>query len=444
MPKKKSQSKIRTEFRKNHQGRRRTSDLTRKYAEDEVSDLASRERVSGKGELTRHRTVVGQQLGTRVDGLSVELQFDDPTILAGRVLRVHGLECVVFGDNGIEYRCAVRGLLKSLATDQRHVVAAGDRVHFRPEGTEQQGMILAVQERRGVLSRTSKGRRHVIVTNVDLLLIVASAAQPDLKPHLIDRFLVTAEQAKLEPVIVINKVDLIDPAELQPVIGVYAQMGYRTIMISATRGWGVETLRELVRGRQSVVTGQSGVGKSSLLNAIQEGLALRVQQVSQENMKGKHTTTTAELIPLSEGGYLVDTPGIRQLELWDVSPAEVCGLFRDIRPYVSHCRFPDCTHIHEVDCAVLDAVADGRIDPRRYNSYVHLIEDPGASFLAVVVLNSPALLRSEPLIEPAPWLSLQSVRRLFSELLRPLHERARPCRLQRLAAYDSGLHQVRK
>ena len=380
MPKKKkSQSKIRTEFRKNHQGRTRDSDLTRKYEQDLLGDTASRERVSGKGELTRHRTVMGQHSATGSDGLAVELQFDDPTIVSGRVLRVHGLNCIVRSEDGTQSSCAVRGLLKSLATDQRHVVAAGDQVYFRPEGTSQ-GIILAVKERHGVLSRTSKGRRHIIVSNVDLLLIIASAAEPDLKPHLIDRFLVTAEQASLEPVIVINKVDLIDPIELQPVIGVYAQMGYRTLMVSATMGWGVDTLRDVVRGRQSVVTGQSGVGKSSLLNAIQTGLALRVQRVSQENMKGKHTTTTAELIPLAAGGYLVDTPGIRQLELWDVAPPEVCGLFRDIRPYVSHCRFPDCTHIHEVDCAVLDAVADGRIDPRRYNSYVHLIEDPGASF----------------------------------------------------------------
>lgn len=379
MGKKKNHSKIRTEFRKNHQGRTRNSDLTRQFEQGTVDELANRERVSGKGELTRHRTVVGQHSEVGSDGLAVELQFDDPSVVSGRVLRVHGLECVVRAEDGVEHRCAVRRLLKSLATDQRHVVSAGDEVYFRPANNSQ-GIILAVRQRHGVLSRTSKGRRHIIVSNVDLMLIIASAAQPDLKPHLIDRFLVTAEQAKLEPVIVINKVDLIDPAELQPVIGVYAQMGYQTMLVSATRGWGVDQLRRLVAGRQSVVTGQSGVGKSSLLNAIQAGLALRVQQVSQENMKGKHTTTTAELIPLSAGGYLVDTPGIRQLELWDVAPNEVCGLFRDIRPYVNLCRFPDCTHIHEVGCAVLDAVADGRIDPRRYNSYVHLIEDPGASF----------------------------------------------------------------
>ena len=128
MPKKKSQSKIRTEFRKNHQGRTRDSNLTRKYEQDQLGDLSSRERVSGKGELTRHRTVVGQVSATGSDGLAVELQFDDPTIITGRVLRVHGLNCIVQSDDGAQHSCAVRGLLKSLATDQRHVIAAGDRV----------------------------------------------------------------------------------------------------------------------------------------------------------------------------------------------------------------------------------------------------------------------------------------------------------------------------
>ncbi len=384
MPKKRS--KIRTAFKKNYQSRRRPSDLTRKFTQDTLDEesIKQRERVSGKGEMTRHRTVRGSLSDPdNHDGLSVDMEFDDATLLDGRVLRVHGLECVVRVESGSEYRCAVRQVLKSISTDQRHVVAAGDRVVFRPEGA-QQGIILAVRPRQGVLSRTSKGRRHILVSNVDLIIIVASAGEPGLKPHLIDRFLVTAEQSGLEPLIVINKADLCDPAELQPLLGVYAQLGYRTLLTSAERGWGIEALKQIVAGRQSVVTGQSGVGKSSLLNAIQAGLGLRVQSVSRENMKGKHTTTTAELIPLSpdvglQAGYLVDTPGIRQFELWDVSAEEVAGLFRDIRPYVSACRFPDCTHIHEVDCAVLEAVADGRIDPRRYNSYVHLIEDPAAA-----------------------------------------------------------------
>ena len=377
---KKRPAKIRTEFKKNYQQRRRQSDLTRSFQQDPLDDAAhvSRERVSGKGDMTRYRTVVGQQLADDGHGSSADAPSRDAHMLQGRVLRVHGLECVVAAEDGRQFRCAVRQVLKSISTEQRHVVAAGDVVEFRPAG-QSQGIIYSIKPRHGVLSRTSKGRRHVLVANVDLVVIVASTANPDLKPHLIDRFLVTAEQARLEPLIVLNKADLVDTCALQPLLGVYAQMGYRTLLTSAERGWGIDHLRSMVSGRQSVVAGQSGVGKSSLLNAVQDGLGLRVQPVSSDNQKGKHTTTTAELLPLTGGGYLVDTPGIRQLELWDVVSEEVAGLFRDIRPYVNACRFPDCTHIHEVDCAVQAAVADGRLDPRRYNSYVHLMEDPAAA-----------------------------------------------------------------
>jgi ribosome biogenesis GTPase / thiamine phosphate phosphatase len=382
MAKKPKPNKIRIEFRKNHQGRRRPNDLTQKFQQDRLDDgdMASGERVSGKGDLTRHRTVIGQHAG-QSGGLSVQFDSSDASILTGRVLRVHGLECIVHtedrgdGAEGREFRCAVRRVLKNLSTDQRHVVAAGDIVQFRPEGTNQ-GIILGIAPRRGVLSRTSKGRKQVLVANIDQIIIVASAAEPSLKPHLIDRFLVTAEHAGLEALICINKADLIDPAELQPLIGVYAQLGYRVLLTSVERGWNVAALKQVVAGKQSVVTGQSGVGKSSLLNAIQAGLGLRVSTVSTDNHKGRHTTTTSELIPLQAGGTIVDTPGIRQLELWDIAAAEVGGYFRELRPYANHCRFPDCTHIHEVGCAVRDAVADGRIDPRRYDSYVHLIEDP--------------------------------------------------------------------
>jgi ribosome biogenesis GTPase len=142
--------------------------------------------------------------------------------------------------------------------------------------------------------------------------------------------------------------------------------------LSVVSGVNVDALRRTVVGRRSVVVGQSGVGKSSLLNAIEPGLKLRVGTVSEETQKGKHTTTAARLIKLAAGGYVVDTPGIRTMELWDVIPEEVGGALRDLRPFVNLCRFPDCTHRHEADCAVKDAVADGRLDARRYESYLQL------------------------------------------------------------------------
>jgi ribosome biogenesis GTPase len=371
---KNKKKKIRAQFRKNYESRARQGDLTRDFREHQFEDeeTAQSERVSGKGELTRKRTVIGAEADEEeTGGLSVHLEVDESVSQLGRVLAVHGVSSVVRTEDGQIYRCATRRLLKTLSTDQRHVVAAGDRVRFRAEPNNE-GIIERIEPRHGVISRTSRGRQHVIVANVDLLLIITSAAEPNLKPNLIDRLLVTAEKAEIKPVICVNKVDLVDPADLQPLVGVYGQMGYEVLLLSALTGFGAERFARRVIGRESVMTGQSGVGKSSLLNTIEPDLDLRVRAVSEETQKGRHTTTTAQLIPLSQGGYVVDTPGIRQFQLWDVIPEEVAGYYRDIRPYVSRCRFPDCTHTHEANCAVKDAVADGRLDARRYESYCHL------------------------------------------------------------------------
>ncbi len=298
----------------------------------------------------------------------MHLDVDVAKCVKGRVLKASGLVSTVLGEDGTTYRCATRRLLKTLSTDQRHVVAAGDFVLVRPSSYEE-GIIERVEPRRGVLSRSSHGRRHVIVTNVDQLLIIASAAEPYLKPNLIDRFVITAERAGIKPIICINKVDLIDPAELQPLAGVYGQMGYEVVFLSAETGLGLDRLSRILSGQESVLAGQSGVGKSTLLNAIDPHLNLRISAVSAESQKGRHTTSLARLIPLSVGGYVVDTPGIRQFQLWDVIPEEVAGFYRDVRPYINRCKFPNCTHTHESDCAVKDAVADGRLDVRRYESY---------------------------------------------------------------------------
>ena len=222
------------------------------------------------------------------------------------------------------------------------------------------------------LCRTSRQRQQILVANVDQVLILTSAAEPNLKPNLVDRILVTCEASQLPAVIVINKIDLVDPAGLQPLAGVWGQLGYPVLLVSALRRWGRDALREQIVGRDSVVAGQSGVGKSSLLNAVEPELDLRIGQVSRESQKGRHTTTFAQMIPLAAGGHVFDTPGIRSFELWDIIPEELAALFREFRPYVSRCRFPDCTHTHEQACAVKDAVADFRIDARRYESYCQM------------------------------------------------------------------------
>ena len=371
MSKKPHPKKVRADFKKNRESKSRRGDLTRSFQEanwDE--DLETkRERISGKGELSRKRTVMADG-----DDDHFRLAVDESACQPGRVISAGGLHSNVQMADGKVFRCATRRLLKTMSTDQRHVVATGDRVLVRIAG-EDEGIIERVEPRHGVISRTSRGRQHVIVANVDQMLIVASAAEPVIKPHLIDRMIVTAEKSDIQPVVLINKVDLVDPCQLQTLAGEYGQLGYPVLMVSAATGQGIPLLRECIKHRESVVAGQSGVGKSSLLNAIQPSLALQVREVSTENQKGKHTTTSASIIALEMGGWIVDTPGIRQFQLWDVIPEEVAGYYRDFRPFVSCCKFPDCTHIHEAECAVKDAVADGLIGLRRYDSYCQMVAD---------------------------------------------------------------------
>lgn len=419
MAKKKSK-RVRIEFRKKHQPRVRRGDLTRDFQagnrEDHLADVVQHERVSGKGQLTRKRTVatdattapdsagatsrqpppqqpatVDRPLATGTQDAAGTAHADSgidasspPAVdisaaansgwASGRVLSVHGLRSRVLGDDGTTYQCTVRQVLKSLSIDQRNVITTGDHVAFSIDGPGS-GVIERVETRYGILSRSSRNRQHLIAANVDYLLIVASCAHPSIKPALIDRYLLTAQQHGIQPIICLNKADLVDLADFQTLAGVYAQLGYRTVFTSSRSGLNVDLLQALLTGKQTVLAGQSGVGKSSLLNAIEPELGLRVSAVSLENQKGRHTTTHSTLIPLECGGAVIDTPGIRQFQLWDITAAEIAGLMPELRPYVSHCRYPDCFHLHEDDCAVKNAVADGRIDARRYDAYCHLLEE---------------------------------------------------------------------
>lgn len=277
----------------------------------------------------------------------------------------------------------VRGHLKQ--ERQRTAIAAvGDRVTFtlNADGT---GTIHTVEERRSALSRTrtvSHDQRNllteseqVLVANPDQVVFVFSVANPAFSPRKLDRFLVVAEMNRLPAVICANKVDLIAPEEARAMFRIYEAIGYPVLYTSVVTGEGVDALREALRGKLSVLAGSSGVGKSSLLNAVQTGLGLRVKEVSEATGKGLHTTRHTELIPLEIGGYVADTPGIRGLALFDLEPTEVDAYYREIAPLVELCQFSDCTHTHEPNCAVRAAVEDGRVSAERYDSYLRLREE---------------------------------------------------------------------
>ena len=285
-----------------------------------------------------------------------------------------------------DFVCRLRGRLKQRRADaemRTDLAAVGDRVSISvlPDGT---GMIEEVAPRVRVLSRRAPGGRgrtgrrdeagteQIIVANPDQAVIVFAAAQPDPHLRMLDRFLVTTESSQLPAVIVANKVDVAGLEAAQGLFGLYEGLGYPVLYTSAVTGAGVEALRAATNGKLSVLTGPSGVGKSSLLNALQPGLGLQAKAISQATFKGRHTTVYSELLPLEGGGWIADTPGIRSLGLWDLEPEELDGYFVEIKPLVDQCLYNDCTHTHEPGCAVRAAVAEGRVAQSRYESYVKM------------------------------------------------------------------------
>jgi ribosome biogenesis GTPase len=380
--------KVRVDMRKNRSKPPRQQGWTRGFQEHGFAEEATtpNERVRAKGDLSRRRTIVQEEAPGPAGAAPAEMPaVDSAAWQAGRVLRVHRLFSVVETEDGRQYRCAVRRLLRTLATDERNIVTTGDRVWFRlaTSGAEaaaegHDGFIERVEPRHGLLKRASRGREQVLVANVDQVVFVVSLLEPELKPHLIDRYLCSAGQGGIRPLLCLNKVDLVGPETFQPLVGLYSQLGVPALLTSATSGAGIAALRERLRGRQTVFTGQSGVGKSSLLNAVEPGLGLRVREVSEVNQKGKHTTTGSELIRLGFGGWVVDTPGVRQFELWDTLPEEVEGYFAEFRPFVHLCAYPDCTHTHEDRCAVKRAALKRQISASRYTSYLGLFQGESA------------------------------------------------------------------
>jgi ribosome biogenesis GTPase len=297
----------------------------------------------------------------------------------GLVLRARSGFYTIKTDEGDRVEARLRGRVKK-ERQASDLAVIGDRVLVErlEDGT---GAIASVEPRERRFSRRQPGprgtwREDVMVANPDLVTLVFAVDRPPPNPRLIDRFLVVAEYNEVPALIVANKVDLLGQEAASAMFGAYVRIGYRVIYASAKESIGLEELRGQLAGRLSIVTGPSGVGKSTLLNALQPGLHLATGEVSSaEEGKGKHTTTHAELLPLDgpEGGYVADTPGIRELGLWQIPPTELAWCFPEFREHLGRCAFNDCTHLHEPRCGLRAAVAAGAVSEARHDSYRRLL-----------------------------------------------------------------------
>lgn len=290
-------------------------------------------------------------------------------------------------DNKI-YQCRLRGKLMEEA-QSADIAAIGDRVEIQPsenEDLDNIGTIIHVEARKTVLVRAvrttgNRGagapeRQQVIIANADQALFVFAAAHPNPSLNILDRFLIAGEVSGIEALhIIVNKTDLVPLDILKHRFAAYEEMGYSITYTSAHQNIGIDALKAILKDKISVFTGPSGVGKSSLLNTIQHGLGRAVKSVSETLKEGVHTTRDSALVKLDIGGYIADTPGVRNFALWDMEPEELDGYMRDMRAYVPHCKFNDCTHRNEPGCAVRQAVKDGKIHKRRYQHYIVLREE---------------------------------------------------------------------
>jgi ribosome biogenesis GTPase len=270
--------------------------------------------------------------------------------------------------------CQLRGRMKQ-GRRLGDLVAVGDWVQITPL-PDGQGVIDVIEPRQRMLVRmapTPHGEyQQIIIANPDQAVLVFACARPEPRLGMLDRFLVIAEKQNIPVLIVANKVDLLTSVQAQALFERYADLGYALVYASARRGDGVEALRQRLVGRLSVLVGPSGVGKSSLLNAIQPGLGLAAREISQATEKGKHTTVVRQMFALQGGGYVADTPGLKALALWDIQPEELDGYFPELSGRVADCQFSDCTHLHEPGCAVRAAVEQGDVHPQRYESYARM------------------------------------------------------------------------
>jgi ribosome biogenesis GTPase len=328
---------------------------------------AQRERIHRIQDLRRRRAqdrAAADEQAMAASGLGPEQE--------GRVIANFGANVLLEDGQGLTARCVPRQNLNPLV--------AGDQVVWQRSGPGT-GVVVALLPRHTCLARhDGRLRPKPIAANVDLILVVA-APRPPLDEFLLDSYLVAAETLGIEPTVVINKADLLPPRQREALcdrLAHYRRSGYRTLLVSSRTGRGMDTLVGLPRGRRAILVGQSGVGKSSLIQALVPDLDLRVAALSRLTGQGTHTTTAARLYHLPGGGDLIDSPGVRAFSLWPMGADQLAWGFPEFRPHLGRCHFANCTHRVEPRCAIQAAVAHGDIDPRRFENYRRIVDSVGA------------------------------------------------------------------
>ncbi len=304
-----------------------------------------------------------------------------PLSTKGIVIKSTGSWYTVLDAAGKLHDCRLRGKFKMEGLKSTNPIAVGDRVEFMPdrEGANT-GSIINIDERSNYIIRkaTKLSRQtHIIAANIDQAIIIATMAEPKTSTGFVDRLLVTCEAYSITATIVINKYDLIktdkDKQALKQFMDIYHQAGYQCLNVSATERTHLDAFSNLLKGKTSLLAGHSGVGKSTLINAIEPGINLKVQTISAAHLKGKHTTTFAEMIPLSDGGFIIDTPGIKEFGLVDFQKEDLFHYFPEMRVLFNQCKYDNCTHLNEPGCVVKQHVEEGTISMSRYSNYINIL-----------------------------------------------------------------------
>ncbi len=355
----------------------RESDVFYTYEEDFHGNDRKISRMERKKAIEKDRSKYKKTDQDQLKKKAPVLEPISDTALRGRVLGIYP-EGIQVDVEGKLYRCQLKGSLKKEKQDKKNLVAIGDFVFLEPR-EEIHGLIFKIEPRYSILSRADnllRRKEQLIAVNIDQVIITASIAVPSLKPSLLDRYIIAAKKGNMAPVIVINKIDLLPPEEkdlLSELAKTYEDLSIPFLRVSTKTGEGIDLLKKYMEGKTSVFSGQSGTGKSSLINAT-IGSNLKTGSTTEKTMKGSHTTTTATLLPLENGGFCVDTPGIKSFGVWDLDKSEVEFYYTEISTAALDCKFPNCSHTTEPSCAVQQALEKETISPLRFASYLSLLE----------------------------------------------------------------------